>query len=550
MLFSEQPNTGSHPFFPTNRQINNNSNVSWKKNLAPGEIYSLIARKKLHLNESTIKLPFFCNLRLKRTTIKTILKKQFCKRISSDLLSNEDLVSFGETVGYKLKSLVLKPKSEYLDKHELKQYHKIMASSKQLDALSIQSYMHPPVCFLKRMRINKSLTNLSKYLFYDQFINLPYFFNNFSHLKKLTLQLIYQHGSENINNKKASISFTNFTKYLSTLKNLEILVLQIPGTIFYGNEEGAMKLFSALEDMNLAYFKLTISISDQTLIPSKMEKFLSKVDSLLIQQSSSHRTSFNSKRSLYLANREGKFDPHEIIIRCSSLRNLHIESQAIGNNVPQELGLAKHITEFSMNLQELSDEEISSHLFHLCKMLQQANSLEKFSLSLLSFQDKPLEAFGHLHKLLSQTRIKHYKLDIDSVSESTNFRGVQLQNILSQIVDIESLESLSLFFDRIEDLQPFKILFKGLPNLLSLEIKILSELQSDAPFPFDDLAQMLSLEKLCIKLPKFDKSAALTVLPRIKNIKELYIGLYLSFRGINSITMDDYVKLHSTYLQK
>jgi len=131
-----------------------------------------------------------------------------------------------------------------------------------------------------------------------------------------------------------------------------------------------------------------------------------------------------------------------------------------------------------------------------------------------------------------------------SQSQGNWMNDLELQEILSQITAMQSLESISLIFSRLNNGEPFKVLSEGLPKLKVLGIKIIETDQPDFWFPFEDLVHIVSLEKLEIILPMINKDNILKKLPKIKSLKELSIKNNKSWSmGPYIITMEDYSRI-------
>jgi len=328
------------------------------------------------------------------------------------------------------------------------------------------------------------------------------------------------------------------------------LHLTIRSLLFYGNDQGAMELFSCLGDLSLFELKLNMFITGQVLDLSKIEKFLAGIDYLQIQQDLSWaETSFDSKKSLNLATIPFKeFYPHELVAKCSSLKGLRLEGNDSGKSIPQDLGRAKNIIDLSIDIEVKSDEMVSSHLSRLYETLSQANSLEIFSLSFSGLEGNSLGQLDHLHKLLSHIKIKHYKLKLGPVLNDCD--DTQLEGLLNQLTVIQTLKSLNLDIKRINDAHPFKVLLKSFPKLLSLNIKIGTLKESELSFPFEDLIHLSSLETLMILIPLQNKNEILNRLPHLERLKDLTIGSDDTFiwNLMNTITIKDYSRAKSASL--
>ena len=520
------------------------------------DAHNFMARKKLSINDSTINSFDFRHLKLKKTTIKTILKKKLSSQVSNKLLLEESFIAFGEALGDKLQEIKLKfelsfwlglgqPKQNNLT-HEMKRYRKTMISCKQLKKLYVQSSTRLPPNFTKYFGINRNLTDLSLTISFADFIKAPSIFKHLINLKRVVLILKNNKKDEKIDKNKSLISLKNFIKFLSSSKNLEIFVLDLDNPSFYGHDQGAMDLFSCFGNLSLVNFKLNMNISGQVIDLSKMEKFLAKVEYLKLQPFSLTNDSFPSDRSLTLFTAHGtELDPRGIVTKCSSLKGLFIEGRMIGSNIPQDLGFAKNITNLFIEFPELSDEVTSTYLSDICTALSQANFLERFTLYLSAFNEKTTEQFGYLHKLFSHSQIKQYKLRIVPSKLINACFENQLSILLNQLKYIQSLESLILELSQVDDLQPFRVLLENFTKLKSLEITIHKVNQIDSFFPFEDLVFMDSLEKLEVIFPTYNKEEVLKKLPKLKNLKEIKIGkiwLY-SERHVKKdyVTMTEYL---------
>jgi len=218
----------AHPSFRTNFLVSRPQGLSpfpfgslnkgFPRKHAPGELSGLKARKRLYLTESMINSEDFKHMKLKKRTLKTILKKQSNKKqISHDVLASKSILNLGEVFGYKLQKLYIRPHlgamfmahppkySCFL--REIKQYRKIMVSSKQLKTLSIDFYMNLPVSFIKDIGINRNLSNLSLFLRYPQFIVFPSLFKHIVCLEKLNVLFHFNSEKYETDQTKAALSF-------------------------------------------------------------------------------------------------------------------------------------------------------------------------------------------------------------------------------------------------------------------------------------------------------------------------------------------------------
>jgi len=323
------------------------------------------------------------------------------------------------------------------------------------------------------------------------------------------------------------------------------LGLNINSTLIYGSNQGATNLISCLGGLQIPHLKVSLSINNEQVVDlSKMEGLLGQIDFLSFKQSFLFGFIFpeESKRAINFAMEKGTvINSEEIITRCSSLKHLVIDSIFIKNAIPQEIGLAKNITHYTMNFQDTGLEELNTSLPILTNVLSQTTSLTDFALQLSSPDETTLEELENLHQMLAKLQLKHYKLKIVSGGWGFNdcMKPPLLENLLHQLTQLQCLESLSLEVGQLQTAESFKIILEGFPALKSLEISLLKKLPALFTFPFEDLIHLKSIKKLVLSFAEFDRGLVLNRLPKIFSLDDVKIGP-VSYSKQKAINSDDY----------
>ena len=516
------------------------------QNSLPYQEFNLTTRKILSI-KYPCDLSFVSQLNLPKGVIQTILKKQFHKQLPRELLPENRLFSYGKTIAHKLQNFFIKSHSSpfklrSIPMQKLKDYRRVMYSSKHVKKFQVVFNLELPLNFFKYIRAMKSLTDLKLNISSEElFTRLPYVLKNLIHLKKFVFKFFTgPKANSRLNIKKA---FRSFIQFLSSA-NLQILELSILNpNIYKGINHGVMDLFSCLGEKDIESFQFMFLITEDQIIDyPKMQKLLSKVENLVIRT----QTCFypeGGQRSLNLSlEREVKnFKTIEIIQKCSSLKGVSVESRVDENHIPQDLGLARDIQRFDVNLSfGVSEEGLNQNLNILSQIIPQMSFLEDLSIIFPNIEGKSMEGFCELHRSPSNSSIRKYSLSFYLLP----LLDYSIERIIfSQLTLLQSVENLELKFYTIKNVRYFSELFDGLPDLKALEIKIQNTLESDFRFPFENMGKMNSLEKLIVKLPRYERDEILPVLPRMRNIRELEIRSSYLYCLSKEITTDDYLKM-------
>jgi len=375
-------------------------------------------------------------------------------------------------------------------------------------------------------------------------VNHPNLFKDVPRLRKLLLDFSPLIPGQTSDQKKTSLAFTNFCTFLSSAKNLEVLALNMNTTLIYGSTQGAMNLALCLDELQISHYRVDIPLNKEQVIDfNKMEKLFEQIDYLSIKSVLfGNLFPEESKRAINFAMEKGiLIDFEEIITRCSSLKHLVIDSLFIKNNIPQDIGLAKNLTHFTINFQSTELEELNTNLPILTKVLSQTTSLANFALQLSSPNEATVDELGNLHKMLAKLQIKHYTLKLWSNGLDMNhcITSPLFENLMHQLTHLQSLESLDLEFGQLETAEPFKIILGGFPTLKTLEISLLRQLPAFSTFPFEDLIHLKSIKKLVLLFAEFDKELVLKRLPKISSLDNVKIGTAFSSKE-RTIDSHDY----------
>ena len=524
------------------------------------QIFNRWARKSLSL-QCPID-PSHKILKLPKSIIKTILKKKPHKKVSDTLFKERAFLKFGEAFGSQINRMSLRPipydsvlaiffDLDQISMSKLKKYKKIMLSCKSIKEFQADSKVRVPLKFYENIAVMRNLTGLNLNLSHDLFYILPSILKKLNRLKKLILKLYFSIDKrKDVKEDKTLLVFQNFVKRLSELKNLETLALWLDDVNFYESPEDVMELITCIQNMNLLNFQLKIPFSRNHVIePSKMEKILESLDSLMIVQASpsSYLELDEGKRVLQFLKQPGQgcFNPEALIKKCSSLQSFKIHSSIIGIFFPEDLGLAKNLKRFEIEFPDLSyDESFSQQLSRLYSMLSQIKTLESFSAKIPKIQERSIKKFSDLNEFFSTINLKEYKLKIDtSFNKGISISNEIFQTFLTQLSKIQTLESIILSFTQLEDVETLRILFNNFPHLKSLEIQI-ENMKEHEPFnfPYEDLNQLKCLEKLKLGLAGFEKKNALLRLLKMESLKEIDINNFSS-NWANRITMADYKQI-------
>ena len=215
--------------------------------------------------------------------------------------------------------------------------------------------------------------------------------------------------------------------------------------------------------------------------------------------------------------------------------------------IPKDLGLAKNITHFSIcfdaPLHLNLHQQYHNHLSLLIDLLPQMTSLHTFHFLISYITPEIIEKLDLLQNQLSKMQIKEYFFRIDRHYFKTDESLTDVQTIIAQLTSIQSLERLYLNIYSLKDAKDLKILFTGFPDLKLLDLTIISNGTGyNFTCPFEDIVHMKSLEKLSIFMPNQETTKILNRIPKLKSIKEIYIG---NRRDVQrKLTIADYKKLH------
>jgi len=417
---------------------------------APQEKTPIYKHERLAIKRLQFKLPyqeapFKASIHIPRVkkTFKTILKKQFGKQTSNGLISINCLKSERNAIGNNLKEMEItcsdmQKQETFSTRQEIKQGKNILLRCKRLRKLKVIIYQNH---HWKHLHIEAivGLESLTLGVTFPLGLSSQSYrlFDSLSNLRTLNLEI----NPEESDIPTLVLSLEKFAKFLRSSKTLEALNLEIREVGLHKISAEAMtELLASIGESNLSFFRIKLYNTFWGIKFNQIEEFLGKVEYLIYEAGFRYPVPFPTEyqKTLYLINRN-LIGFQDIVTNCSSLKGMLIKTEQIEDKVPRDLGLAKNLNNFAIDIPRgLSKEKYGPLFSNLIAMLSEATALETFSLSLFANDQMLLRDLDLLHQVLSKQMIKNYIVELKCGAFNFCLNNDWIQSFFGQVISIQS----------------------------------------------------------------------------------------------------------------